>query len=525
MVKPLGKPIENAVDGENNPVHFDFAYPLHGTPAAAIQRLGELHGEALYLLPISGSSCGGGIMQAEIPAHGKVIGLRYDPPVEPRVRQDTNVDLAQLDQDEVVIDIERGQVLVGAAITLDQLNRGLCDQLGSAYRVFGADLTSYQYAAVGATFMTGGMGPQRRYFSDSVIAASIFDGRDNRQVEGEELLGYAGTYGWTGLVTAVACRIHAFPQNEIAFTLPVSDDPQALARVLARLGPFTDLDTSTSPVQTRQGQADLLLGIEHVSCASMQPLVKLGEVSSASRRALDLRQKCAQAGADGLLFINGLSNGPVDEYLLHLVDDAESNAPTIAGIALEHAELFNAPEEMRELREAIPYAARMQTPDCRHLYKNHTDAVVRIHPGKEASIMAELWQVNRDYVTAVKTCLTERAGVIGDILVYGHLNPQGVDPHNRITMGCDDFEQFEQTRDQLLALRSQYYRSMAALCESADASFIGGEKTADSEREIFAALGGPHNAPEILHRRYQQQRKTVRNAAPMFNWRALDPYR
>ena len=33
---------------------------------------------------------------------------------------------------------------------------------------------------------------------------------------------------------------------------------------------------------------------------------------------------------------------------------------------------------MRLIREAIPYAARMQAPDARFVYKNHTDANIRL---------------------------------------------------------------------------------------------------------------------------------------------------
>ena len=524
MSEVLGNPIEAAVDGENNPIEFDLAYPLRGHPETALEQLRRRHGEAIYIVPVSGGSCGGGIFQAGSHPPGTVIGLRLEPPVEPRVSRSSDVDLCRVEIDEILIDSARRRVCAGAAVTLEQLNRALRDEPGQSWRVAGADLTSYQYAAVGATFMTGGMGPQRRYFSDSVTAIALCDGSRTRVVRGDALDAYAGTYGWTGLVSAVECVYHEFPANEIAFSLPVSDDPASLAGLLARLAPYTELKLDTETVRSDASPTDLILGIEHVSCASMQPLLDQGVASPASRRGADLREKSRLAGADGMIFVNGLTRASTDEFLLALVDDDAAESPTIAGVALEYAELFGDGDEMRELREAIPYAARMQTPARRHLFKNHTDANIRLHPDKVAATMARLWQCNRDYVSALRTYFDAHDELYGEVLVYGHLNPQGVDPHNRVTMGCDDPQRFAEARGHLLALRAGYYRSLAALCADTDARFVGGEKTADSEREIYAALGGPERAPAELYRRFERQRQAVRDAAPLFNWRAPPPY-
>ena len=155
----------------------------------------------------------------------------FEAPLNPRLRFAARPKLEQIEQDEIVIDRELQQICAGSAITLDQLNRALAHELGHSYKVPGADLTSYLYAAVGATFMTGGMGPQRRYFSDSVTEAAIFDGQQIISVEGDALPGYAGTYGWSGMVCAVRCNYFRFPANEIAFALPVSSEAPRLAGI------------------------------------------------------------------------------------------------------------------------------------------------------------------------------------------------------------------------------------------------------------------------------------------------------
>ena len=113
---------------------------------------------------------------------------------------------------------------------------------------------------------------------------------------------------------------------------------------------------------------------------------------------------------------------------------------------------------------------------------------------------------------------------MGEILVYGHLNPYGFDPHNRVTMSSNDEKAFVQGREFLIEQRARYYRSLASLCESSHAIFVGGEKTADSELAIYRALGGPEHSPAALFSRFKRQRATIASAAKIFNWRAPKPY-
>jgi hypothetical protein len=521
----LGKPIDEVVDGENNAVEFDIAYPVRGNICETVEQLRQKHGDNLLLLPMSATSSGGGIFQNAEKPEAMVVGLRFDAPANPRLRYDSLPDLRLLDQDEIVIDRENLQISAGAAITLNQLNRALADELGHQYKVPGADLTSYMYAAVGATFMTGGMGPQRRYFSDSVIEAAIYDGARVNSISGDALQGYAGTYGWSGIVCALRCCYFRFPANEIAFALPVSNDAAQLAMLLEHLAPYVYLDLDTDKVTTTGSDEGMILGIEHVSCDSMQPLLAQSSDNPAQKRGLDLQQKCRAAGVDGLIFINGYSELSSDEFLIGLADDADAQDFTIAGIDIDHAEIFNEPEDMRALREAIPYAARTQAPNGRLVYKNHTDATIRMSPDEVQSCGERLWQINREYVSRVEQYFEHESVVDGQILVYGHLNPYGIDPHNRVTLSSDDEDAFDRARDFLIEQRAQYYRNLASMCKSSNAVFVGGEKSADSEIAIYRALQGPQNAPVALFERFQLQQKTVRAADRLFNWRALPPYR
>ena len=524
MARPLGNPIGDVFDGENQRVEFDIAFSIKGDLPAIIDSIRNQYGEAVCLLPLSGASSAGDTFR-HLPGSGaNVIGLRFDPPIEPRVRLGSVADLTALALDEIIIDRDNWQVCAGASVTLNQLNQALADQLGQACKVPGADLTSYMYAAAGATFMTGGMGPQRRYFSDSVVEAAIFDGSDTSALSGSALSGYAGTYGWSGIVTAVRCVFYRFPDHETAFAIPVSHQPEQLAGLLQHLGPCTFLDLRRSGVISQRDADSVILGLEHVSLESMQPMLRDSQDPAMLARARALQQKCIAAGADGLIFVNGFSNLPMDEFLFSLVDEVDASHFTIAGIDLEHTEVFQDGEEMRALREAIPYAARMQQPTGKLVYKNHSDANIRLDCNRIDEVMRQLWTINNTYVNEVEAHFAGDLRIDGEILVYGHLNPFGVDPHNRVTMSSDDEAAYRDSKAYLIAARERYYRALADLCDQGGASFIGGEKTADSEQAIFAALGGSDRAPTALRQRFRQQADRIRRASPLLNWRAPPPY-
>lgn len=514
------------VDGESNAVLLDAAYGLRRDEIqrGALDAIVERHGEGSLLLPLSARSGGGGVFQVRPRSGGPVVGLSLEPVAEPRVEMASEVDITTLPLDAIVIDRDDRRILAGAAITLDQLNHALFELLGPGYRVLGADLTSYTYAQVGATFMTGGMGPQRRYFSDSVTEIALFDGSRIRRIHGKDLRSHAGTYGWTGLVTAVCCRYLPVPGHEIAFALPVNGSGEDIGRLLGHLAPWCYLTETGDGLRNASAGSDLLLGVEHVTLASMQPMLSTGATNHIIQRARGLAGKCRAADCDGLVFINGFSDGEADEFLFALVDDAGAAEPTIAGVDLEFSEIFNDPEEMRAVREGIPYAARNQAPSGAHGFKGHTDATIRLDPGDPAGHMAALWAINQAYVHAMADFFDHDNKVDGQILVYGHLNPWGVDPHNRVTIASDDHVAFESAMAFIHEQTARFYRELDGLCRRGGGEFIGGEKGAGSEREILAAFSDIDNAPDGLVEKYRRQCRAITAASPRFNWRAMAPY-
>jgi len=278
-------------------------------------------------------------------------------------------------------------------------------------------------------------------------------------------------------------------------------------------------------LQTDLGLTNCILGIEHITADAMGPMLAVKSETRIQRRAQQLKDKCALADADGVVFINGRSNNDVESFLFSLVDDVESDAPTISGIALEHTEIFNIADEMRAVREAVPAAARGQASEGKYGFKGHTDANIRLNRKQPKKAMEELWNANTDYVSAVDRCFQEHPLVQGEILVYGHLNPYGVDPHNRVTLATDDQFEFNRVIEQITGLTQDFFRKLDIICKETGSEFIGGEKGACSEHEIIEAFDQASSIPREIHKKFLLQQKQIAHSSEAFNWRALPLYR
>jgi len=507
------------VDGENNAITCHEAVAVRDDIPGMVASLYRRHGDALRIVPVSAGSGGGGIFQQSPAAGNHVVALQINPAGTPAIRKANGVDLLEVGLHEILVDADAGLVYAGAGITLEQLNQAVADTMGTSYRVLGADLTSYTYAQVGATFMTGGMGPQRRYFSDSVEAIALFDGQKMATVNGSRLAAYAGSYGWTGIACAVCCRISRLPREEVAFAMPVSNRADDLSRLLAHFAPLCFAGEGTDDLS----QGDVILGIEHITSDAMMPLFNQDIENDITRRARGLKQKCDAAEVDGAVFITGFCNDSAEAFLERLLDSVDDETLSIAGVDLEHTEIFNDAELMRGVREAVPFAARTQSPRGRFVYKGHTDANIRLNPERVAQATKALWQANETYVEAVASLFRASPGVKGEILVYGHLNPYGVDPHNRVTLAGDNEVEFNRVIQDVEGLRDDFFQQLCRLCGETGSVLIGGEKGAASEAEIINALGGVQAAPAHLRQKAMARVEVIREASEMFNWRAILP--
>lgn len=513
-------------DGESNDIHTNVVYRVGGGQfLPSIDEVYKNHGSTVNLLPISAGSAGGGVFQQPSDHGADIVGIQFIPSASPKCFLASNIDITSVALDQIVIDVDAQKIYAGSGVTLEQLNQALAEYVGEKFKVLGADLTSYTYAQVGSTFMTGGMGPQRRYFSDSVQQVALFNGIEIEKLDEHVLAGYAGTYGWTGIVTAVCCEYCELPKNEITFAMPVSNDPESLARLLAHFSGHCFLRVSNGKLLTGSGGFDCILGIEHITANAMGPMLADGGDTPIQRRAKQLQKKCELADADGLVFINGRSNQDIEHFLWNLIDSPESDTPTISGMALEHTEVFNVGDEMRAVREAVPAAARGQAPKGKYSFKGHTDANIRLNPECIYESMFALWEANEHYVSTVDQCFKHHPEIQGEILVYGHLNPYGVDPHNRITVAGDTQEACEQVKAEIAAHTQAFFRSLKQICEQTGSLFIGGEKGAASEFEIAEAFPDPDQLPVGMRHKLIEQRERIRQSSGQFKWRALPLYK
>ncbi|MEM7504926.1 MAG: hypothetical protein AAF417_23065 [Pseudomonadota bacterium] len=513
-------------DGEGTAVWCDVVYRLYPRKVPEqLEIIQDVYGQKACFVPLSACSAGTGVFQVEKPDGHTAVGLRVESPHEPKVRQETSPDIKSVALDEIVIDPDNRQIYAGGGITLNQLNVALGETLGTEYRVLGADLTSYSYAQVGSTFMTGGMGPQRRYFSDSVNLLLIHDGNETRQVEGGDLRGYAGTYGWTGLVIAVRCQFNRVPEHEFAFAIPVSNAAEALARVVTHLAPYCYLGVDGEVVDSASGNGGLLFGIEHLTADSMQPVIDSEAAEDQKNQARRLQAKCNDANAECVLFVFGASDKPNDEFLLDLLDDPESESLTIGGIDLEHTEVFPNSEVMRVFRESVPYALRHQASQGALVYKNHTDVNVRLNPADPSKAMEVLWRINQEYVDSISQYIDRTTGITGSIFMYGHMSPYGVDPHNRLTLFSDDPDLFAEAKTVVDDLRADYYRNVSKACADTQSQYVGGEKSADSENKMLSAFSDAGSMPHELVAKINLQIKTIDQAGYAFSWRRFENYK
>ena len=518
--------LEALLDGESNQITQDITYAITGKALdSSIRQIKKIHGSGVKFLPMSGQSAGGGVFQVPCSTDETIVGLHIAPAVAPKIRCATQVNITRLALDEIVINESKNSIYAGAAVTLQQLNQALADKLGAQYMVLGADLTSYTYAQVGSTFMTGGMGPQRRYFSDSVVEIVLYDGDKFITISEDKLVNYAQTYGWTGLVSAVQCKYHQLPDQEFAFSIPVKNNADSIARLLNHLSRFTYLETvEETKVQSRKGTSSLVLGLEHITVDSMQPLLNLQQNTTASNISREIVENCNSANADGVVFVYGLSELPVDEIIEELVDDVSSSTLTIADIDLEHTYYFSDLNRMRDVREAVSYAARNQEPKGTYSYKGHTDANIWINPDELGSSVKEIWQAYLYYIESVETYFKSQPLLKGEILIYGHLNPVGIDPHNRITLATENESVYHAAIGALDELKHTLIIRLASICENSGAFFSGGEKGVGSDHEILLAFDSLEAVPTSIAEKFVRQASTIKNSSPCFNWRAFKPY-
>jgi FAD/FMN-containing dehydrogenase len=455
-----------------------------------------------------------------------VVAIRPKGALTPEVVPATTP-LQQIRSHQLAIDAEHGCVMVGAGLTYAQVNMVLAHMLGDTARVL-VDLTSSASASVGGVVATGGMGPLRTHPSSYLLAACLADGSADapRVVTGEELFAHEGMQGWTGMITAVRMRWFEVPPQEFGLVLPVQgSDVDAVADLLSYLHPWTQVAVPPdgNVLMAADGGSTIVNGIELISRSSLAQFVEHA-ADPARSKAEGLLQACDYANADMLACITGWSEMPVDEVLFSLMDEATE---TIGGVGIEYGIGFSSGSEMeifRAIREGAPDLARTQArvvpPGKLRPWTTSTDVNVRV-PKDTAAIGAVL-RAYADYRAAVAE-LAERLDGRAEVILsaYGHLSPQGIDPHHRVTVIADQGQEaaLDEARQTVAALKKQLIRDLAAAVNEFGGTMTGGEKGMPSVLDIARAVGD-NALPDNLKARIERARGTLAAAPKAFSFRA-----
>lgn len=438
---------------------------------------------------------------------------------------DAATPLQELRSDQMAIDRESATVSAGAGLTWAQVNEVLKHMLGPTARVM-VDLTSVGSAQVGGVVATGGMGPLRQPPSATLDAVCLAEGGEQpRLLTGAAIRDHEGLQGWTGMVTAARMRWFEVPPYEFGLVLPVQGtDTDGLADLLTWLHPWTRLEIPADGnlLLSPDGQTALLDGVELIARTSLEQFVAQA-ADPARSKAEGLLQACDYAAADMLVCLTGFSDMALDEVLCLLLDDNE----TIGGVGIEYGVGFSTDTEMeifRAIREGAPDIARSRArtapPGGLRPWTTSTDLNVAVP--RDSSAIAGIVEAYGDYRTAIGELAGKFAGRAEIALAaYGHLSPQGVDPHHRVTIfaAAGQEEALGAARHAVLEEKRRLIGAVVEAAARSGCTLTGGEKGLPSVLEIAGALG-EDRLPDNLRRRLERARRTVAEAPPAFRFRA-----
>ncbi|MGE5502893.1 MAG: FAD-binding oxidoreductase [Actinomycetota bacterium] len=460
------------------------------------------------------------------PAFKDVVAIRPKGALAAEV-VDPATPLAALKTNQVAIDAARGIVAAGAGLTFSQVDAALADQVGPTAKIL-VDLTSIGSAFVGGVVATGGMGPLRLRPSATLEAVCLADGGAPRTVTGADLDQVEGMQGWTGMVTAAAFRLCHVPAGEFGLVLPVQgSDVDAVAGLLAYLARWCKVEL---PAAGGAIEGDIVLnGIELVSRDSLEAFVEhAGE--PARTKAQGLLQSCEYAGADMLACLTGWSEQSVDDVLYGLLDP---ETETIGGIMIDFGVGFSSGAEMetfRAIREGAPdlarTKARVRTPGQLAPWTTSTD--VNLAAPADTAAISDVLAAYGDYRSAIRALGRELGDAVTvELAAYGHLSPNGIDPHHRVTLFAAEGSEaaLAGARQAVAANKRTLIRDLLHVAERHGAEITGGEKGVPSLVEIARAAGGESRLPDALKTRLRRAREAVSAAPAAFSFRAPEELR
>ncbi len=507
-------------DTEGNAIELDYQYELYnGFISEAIGYLRSKYGNKIAIVPIGGQSAGGGVFYSD---KRKIDQLNIGLIIPAAVPYDSGNELAytisdkappsELRSHDVHINSKDRLVYVGAGVVLDQIVATVKKAMGKNFSVLGTDLTSSGYASSGATFMTGGMGPTRINFARSVSEISYYDGETTLSVANRVTLNQlAETYGWTGMVQSLTLPIYEIPQHAFGFALPINNTPEELGTLVSYFA-----DKTKIPQNGIVSKDAFIAGLEIITGDALNLLEK----ETPNLEGLDvLLQNCRTSSKDAVVFISGAANAnPFEDYNDPLGIFVSNE---LSGLSLEQATPFSNLQAMKNIREGAPELARRQFLDAPFCYKDHTDINVQVNLKNTFASTKAIMLCYERYKIKLEQLIESENDLKGNVQVYGHINPQGLDPHYRVTLVSSNKETLDTAEKKARTFYGELVKDISRACKNTGSQICGGEKGIISNMKVLNALKKYEEfIPRELQNRLKQQQKAIAHAHPMFNWRA-----
>lgn len=474
----------------------------------------EKYSKEEYVFMLMGGKTASKVFSDKAPEGKKIVGITLSPSAGVKISSSEKSPQQPLKVNEIHVNTKSREISAGAAVILDQVSAAAAASqvLGKNYRVLGADLTSRSSASVGGTFMTNGAGLKRVNFGENSLEVRINDGKASRTItDKNEIKNIAGTYGYTGIVEEVKLQIVETPQHDFRFAVTINNNAKDLADLIDFWGDKTDIKIQDGKIITDDYIVD---GLELVTKDSL-----LAKKDPSSELTV-LIQLLETSGKDSLVFITGYSHKEFLENEENWDDDYEVFLNKIPGTEIHP---FNSVSEMRDIRESGPNIAKSQNLNTKLQHSESTDMNVVINRenlGQNSELVLQCYDEHKRKVLELLE-KEEKNEVAGNIYMYGHLNPQGLDLHCRVTVGTEDESTMENVKTELKKYYNQLVQKIAGICDETDSKFTGGEKGAKSNVKILESLDGIDiPTTKLLQKNHNKQIKTIQESDFIFNWRA-----
>jgi len=350
---------------------------------------------------------------------------------------------------------DQHSITMGPGLTFSQVNNFLKETLGHEYFI-PVDLTTIDQAHAGAVYATGAQGPSRIKTSQILSEVKLHNGEKEITLSTpEEIQKHEGLIGLTGAVTSMTLRVVKRPPNRFGITLPIQDAQtdnwsEKTAPFLAKFQGLTNIKIENGKIVS-QNPAGYIDGIEILSAEGLKLVANNPSFPEPEkRRATELLKQIEASKSSMMLYITGNNTQDLNVDMDRCTEEIFTALEDLSSKKLLNLDLVsicqgsNNLEQMRIVRELIPDAARTSGYNSglnQLSFSTSTDVNSKLeqeflnsNPEEIISeTYAKILAAYQEYELSINHIAQEQMYTQITMERYGHLNPQGIDPHFRAT--------------------------------------------------------------------------------------------